>query len=105
MSTSLDHYRDDPGSMAKFNERRRDLFKTTRSAALDITKGRSGRVFLKWLAKICGAREDPFTVGDSDVTAYKLGRQSVWLELTHLLHMTDETIERYINGPPGSEDK
>jgi hypothetical protein len=51
------------------------------------------------------AREDPFTVGDSDATAYKLGRQSVWLELTHLLHMTDETIERYINGPPGSEDE
>jgi hypothetical protein len=51
MSTSLDQYRDDPESIIKFNQRRRDLFKTSRSAALDIAKGRSGRVFMKWPAK------------------------------------------------------
>ena len=105
MSSSLEHYRDDPESQRKYSERIADAFKSNKTAVTKSCSGKSGRLYLRWLAKICGARDDPFTVGDPHATAYKLGRLSVWTEHTNLLHMTSAEIERHIKGPPGSEDE
>lgn len=63
-----------------------------RAAYSDVFSSANGRIVLADLAEVCGAGKSPFVPGSPDETAFRAGRQEVWLRIQKWLGMTDEDI-------------
>lgn len=63
-----------------------------RSAYTDTFSSANGRIVLADLAEFCGAHRSPFVPGSAHETAFRAGRQEVFLRIKEWMRMTDEQL-------------
>ena len=66
----------------------------TISLVKSVFGSEEGREVLQLLAKKCGAYTTSHVVGDPTQTAFNEGRRSVYTEITTLIGMSPEVLER-----------